>query len=145
MDYAAMEEERVMLLSKLKAAGGSAGLDAAAAAKAEAKAGGSQHPLVLRAKVPTQLDSAVMSSISGSFGAGLGGSLGIEGRPAQLTVPLVLSNTTKSSLQVSAAPSFEGSNASRAQGKPHSQRMPKYEKCTFAWLVWYTGLPLELL
>lgn len=104
MDYAAMEEERVMLLSKLKAAGGSAGLDAAAAAKAEAKAGGSQHPLVLRAKVPTQLDSAAMSSISGSFGAGLGSSLGADGRPAQLTVPLVLCNTTKSSLQVSAAP-----------------------------------------
>lgn len=99
LDYAAMEQERVALLAKLKAAGGAAGLDAAAAAKAEAQAGSSQAPLLLKAKVPNRLDSAEM----GGFGAGLGGGGVQQGgqQQRQLTVTLLLSNTTKSALQVS--------------------------------------------
>lgn len=114
LDYAAMEEERVALLAKLRAAGGSAGLDAAAAAKAEAKAAGgsssSQAPLVLKAKVPSRLDSSAEAasssmSISGSFGAGLGGGIGGgqqggSSSSQQLTVTLLLTNTTKAPLQV---------------------------------------------
>jgi flagellar hook-length control protein FliK len=99
LDYAAMEQERVALLAQLKAAGGAAGLDAAAAAKAEAHAGSSQAPLLLRAKVPNRLDSAEL----GGFGAGMGGSGMQQGsqQQRQLTVTLLLSNTTKSALQVS--------------------------------------------
>jgi hypothetical protein len=95
-----MEQERVALLAKLKAAGGAAGLDAAAAAKAEAQAGSSQAPLLLKARVPNRLDSAEM----GGFGAGLGGGGGQQGsqQQRQLTVTLLLSNTTKSAFQVSA-------------------------------------------
>lgn len=99
VDYAAMEQERVALLSKLKAAGGTAGLEAAAAAKAEAKAGSSQAALVLKAKVPSRLDSADSSGIGGGFGAGLGG--GVGGQQGQLTVTLLLSNMTTAALLVS--------------------------------------------
>jgi hypothetical protein len=94
-----MEQERVALLSKLKAAGGTAGLEAAAAAKAEAKAGSSQAALVLKAKVPSRLDSADSSGIGGGFGAGLGG--GVGGQQGQLTVTLLLSNMTTAALLVS--------------------------------------------
>jgi hypothetical protein len=100
MDYAAMEQERLALLSKLKGAGGAAGLDAAAAAKAEAKAGSSQAPLLLKAKVPGRLDSADTGSISGAFGSGLGSGFGQQGQQQQLTVTLTLSNTTTGALQV---------------------------------------------
>lgn len=100
LDYVALEQERVALLAKLKAAGGAAGLDAAAAAKADAQAS-SQAPLQLKAKVPHRLDSADV----GGFGAGLGGAGGgvQQGgqQQRQLTVTLLLSNTTKAALQVS--------------------------------------------
>lgn len=104
LDYTAMEQERLALLSKLKAAGGAAGLDAAAAAKAEAKAGSNQAPLLLKAKVPNRLDStdSSSSSISGGFGAGLGGGIGQPGgqqQQQQLTAVLTLSNTTTAALQ----------------------------------------------
>jgi hypothetical protein len=104
LDYTAMEQERLALLSKLKAAGGAAGLDAAAAAKAEAKAGSSQAPLLLKAKVPSRLDSTdnSSSSISGGFGAGLGGGIGQPGgqqQQQQLTAVLNLSNTATAALQ----------------------------------------------
>lgn len=100
VDYAAMEQERVALLAQLKAAGGTAGLEAAAAAKAEAKEGSSQAALVLKAQVPTWLDSADSNSISGSFGSGLGAGAGGQ-QQRQLTVTLLLSNTTAAALQVS--------------------------------------------
>jgi hypothetical protein len=101
MDYAAMEQERLALLSKLKAAGGAAGLDAAAAAKAEAMGGSShQAPLLLRAKVPGRLDNADTGSISGAFGSGLGSGFGQQGQQQQLTVTLTLSNTTMGTLKV---------------------------------------------
>lgn len=104
LDYAAMEQERLALLAKLQAAGGAAGLDAAAAAKAEAKAGGGQDTLMLlKASVPSRLDAAGMGSISGSFGDGVGGSMGAgwqQGRQQRLTVSLHLTNTSKSPLQV---------------------------------------------
>lgn len=105
LDYTAMEQERLALLSKLKAAGGAAGLDAAAAAKAEAKAGSNQAPLLLKAKVPSRLDSTDSSiSISGGFGAGLGGGIGQLGgqhqqQQQQLSVVLTLANTTTAALQ----------------------------------------------
>jgi hypothetical protein len=94
-----MEQERVTLLAKLKAAGGAAGLYAAAAAKAQAQAGSSQAPLLLKAKMLNRLDSAEM----GGFGAGLGGGGVQQGsqQQRQLTVTLLLSNTTKSAWQVS--------------------------------------------
>lgn len=100
MDYAAMEQERLALLSKLKAAGGAAGLDAAAAAKAEAKGSSSLAPLVLKVKVPNRLDSADTGSISGAFGSGLGSGFGQQGQQQQLTVALTLSNNTTGALQV---------------------------------------------
>lgn len=101
LDYKAMEQERLALLSKLKAAGGAAGLDAAAAAKAEAKAGSNEAPLLLKAKVPSRLDSTDSSiSISGGFGAGLGGGIGQPGgRQQQLSVVLQLANSTTAALQ----------------------------------------------
>lgn len=112
LDYAVMEEERRALLAQLQEAGGAAGLDAAAAAKAEATSGSSQAPLVLKARVPSRLDApggddaAGMGRISGAFGAGLGGGIGGVGsrwqqQARQLTLALLLSNTTKATLKVS--------------------------------------------
>ncbi|WIA34315.1 hypothetical protein OEZ86_012654 [Tetradesmus obliquus] len=112
LDYAAMEAERKALLTQIKAAGG-AGWDPAAAAPAAAAGKGAAaaaKELVLRAQVPSRLDDADRivreggegppgSNADGVAGFGAAGGAAAAG-VKQLTVTLLLSNTTKSSMKV---------------------------------------------
>ncbi|WIA14131.1 hypothetical protein OEZ85_002674 [Tetradesmus obliquus] len=112
LDYAAMEAERKALLTQIKAAGG-AGWDPAAAAPAAAAGKGAAaaaKDLVLRAQVPSRLDDADRivreggegppgSNADGVAGFGAAGGAAAAG-VKQLTVTLLLSNTTKSSMKV---------------------------------------------
>jgi hypothetical protein len=110
LDYAAMEAERKALLAQIKIAGG-AGWDpaaATAASKGAAAGAAAAKDLVLRAQVPSRLDSA--DRIVREDGMGLDAD-GVAGFGAtvvaaaagvkQLTVTLLLSNTTKSSMKAS--------------------------------------------
>uniref|UniRef100_A0A383VDZ0 PTHB1 N-terminal domain-containing protein n=1 Tax=Tetradesmus obliquus TaxID=3088 RepID=A0A383VDZ0_TETOB len=111
LDYAAMEAERKALLTQIKAAGG-AGWDPAATAPAAAAGKGAAaaaKDLVLRAQVPSRLDDADRivreggegppgSNADGVAGFGAAGGAAAAG-VKQLTVTLLLSNTTKSSMK----------------------------------------------
>jgi hypothetical protein len=113
-----MEAERKALLMQIKAAGGT-GWDPAAAPPAAAGKGAAAaaaaKDLVLRAQVPSRLDSADrivredgvgMSGFDGGDGvAGFGAAGGAAAAAAaggvkQVTVTLLLSNTTKAALKV---------------------------------------------
>jgi hypothetical protein len=109
-----METERKALLAQIKAAGG-AGWDPAAATPAAAGKGlageAAAKDLVLRAQVPSRLDPADrivredgvgLSGLNGEgAAAGFGAASGVAAAGVkQLTVTLLLSNTTKSSLKV---------------------------------------------
>jgi hypothetical protein len=119
LDYAAMEAERKTLLSQIKAAGGTSWDPAAAppaAAGKGAAAAAAAKDLVLRAQVPSRLDAADRivredgvgaSGFDGCDGvAGFGTAGGAAAAAAaaggvkQVTVTLLLSNTTKSALKV---------------------------------------------
>lgn len=111
LDYAAMEAERRALLAQIKAAGAADWDPAAAAAVRPAAGTGTTRPpqdLVLRAQVPSRLDPTehnILDSNLGGFEGG--GRVGFGGGAAtggsgvrQLTVSLMLSNTTKAALEV---------------------------------------------
>eukprot|EP00775_Hariotina_reticulata_P008314 gene8314-8499_t len=101
LDYTAMEQERRSLLAKIQAAG-AGGMDAAMAAKAAGGPSSSTGPasdLVLKAQVPSRMDAPEQVLGEGGPANGFGAQASNAAAVKQLTITLLLHNTSAAALQ----------------------------------------------